>query len=110
MIDPQEMMKKDTLTFMAMFFWILVRHQILPTKVYNVLIWDRAVMIVAKVEGLDIKFSKLIVEVIHKRELMTSTTYPFPWLIPQLCRDARVPIWNYDRLRRPAGTLDIRFI
>lgn len=80
-------MKKATLTFVSMFFWMFVQYQLSPTKADNVLTWAKAVMVAELEEGLEINFNKLILVVIHEREFKTSTTYPFPCLIFELCRD-----------------------
>lgn len=39
---------------------MLVRHRVSPTKVYNVLTWDRAVMVAMLVAGLEIHFTLMI--------------------------------------------------
>lgn len=44
--------KKDTLTFEAMFFLLFIPHWLSPTKADNVLTWDREVMVEALVAGL----------------------------------------------------------
>ncbi|KAG5632238.1 hypothetical protein H5410_003955 [Solanum commersonii] len=81
-----------------------------PTKVYNQLAWDRAVMVAALVVGVEIDFAHMLLAEIHERAFKTSTTYLFPCLIFQLCRDSGVPIWHCDKLIHPTGTLDISLI
>ncbi|KAG5599583.1 hypothetical protein H5410_030953 [Solanum commersonii] len=102
--------RKAILNFVAKFFWLLVCNRVSPTKADNQLIWDRVVMVVALVAGVEIDFARMLLVQIHKRAFKTSATYPFPCLIFQLCRDSRVPIWHSDRLIHPIGTLDIGLI
>ncbi|KAG5586092.1 hypothetical protein H5410_046526 [Solanum commersonii] len=106
---PRLGIRKATLTFVAKFFWLLVRNRVSPTKADNQVTWDRAVMVAALVAGVEIDFAHLCGE-IHERAFRTSTTYPFPCLIFQLCRDSGVPIWHCDRLVHPTGALDIGLI
>ncbi|KAG5611136.1 hypothetical protein H5410_022417 [Solanum commersonii] len=42
---PRLGIRKATLTFMAKFFWLLVRNRVSPTKADNQVTWDRAVMV-----------------------------------------------------------------
>ncbi|KAG5600567.1 hypothetical protein H5410_031937 [Solanum commersonii] len=88
----------------AMILWVS------PTKADNQVTWDRAVMVEALVAGVEIDFVCMLLAEIHERAFRTSTTYPFPCLIFQLCRDSEVPIWYCDRLVHPTGALDICFI
>lgn len=39
-----------------------------------------------------------------------SFTYPFPYLNFPLCKDARVPIWQSDKLVKDTGILNIDLI
>ncbi|KAG5599196.1 hypothetical protein H5410_030566 [Solanum commersonii] len=64
----------------------------------------------ALVTGLEIDFALIMLADIHERAFKTSTTYPFPCLIFQLCRDSGVSIWHCDRLIHLTGTLDIGLI
>uniref|UniRef100_M1D833 Integrase core domain containing protein n=1 Tax=Solanum tuberosum TaxID=4113 RepID=M1D833_SOLTU len=102
--------KKATLTFVVMFFWLLVRNWISGTKVNNALTWDRVVMVATLVAGFEIEFARMFIEEIHKRAFKASTTYPFPCLIFQLCRNTGMPIWHCDKLTRDTGTFDIGLI
>uniref|UniRef100_M1DUM3 Integrase core domain containing protein n=1 Tax=Solanum tuberosum TaxID=4113 RepID=M1DUM3_SOLTU len=67
-------------------------------------------MVAALVVGLEINFSRMIIAEIHERDFKASTTYHFPCLIFQLCRDSGVPIWHCDKLIRATRTLDIDLI
>ncbi|KAG5615474.1 hypothetical protein H5410_015298 [Solanum commersonii] len=107
---PRLGIRKATLNFAAKFFWLLVRNRVSLTKADNQLTWDKAVMVAALVAGVEIDFARMLLEEIHKRAFKTSTTYPFPCLIFQLCRDFGVPIWHCDRLIHPIGALDIGLI
>uniref|UniRef100_M1DJI0 Integrase core domain containing protein n=1 Tax=Solanum tuberosum TaxID=4113 RepID=M1DJI0_SOLTU len=81
-----------------------------PTKADNQLTWDRAIMVATLVARVEIDFARMLLSEIHERAFKTSTTYPFPCLIFQLCRGSGVPIWHCDRLINPTGTLDIGLI
>uniref|UniRef100_M1DHT2 Integrase core domain containing protein n=1 Tax=Solanum tuberosum TaxID=4113 RepID=M1DHT2_SOLTU len=107
---PRLGIRKATLNFVAKFFWLLVRNRVSPTKADNQLTWDRAVMVAALVAGVEIDFARMLLVEIHERAFKTSTTYPFPCLIFQLCRDSGVSIWHCDWLIHPTGTLDIGLI
>ncbi|KAG5580221.1 hypothetical protein H5410_050848 [Solanum commersonii] len=107
---PHLGIRKATLTFVAKFFWLLVRNRVSPTKADNQVMWDRAVIVAALVAGVEIDFARMLLAEIHERAFRTSTTYPFPCLIFQLCRDSGVPIWHCDRLVHPTGALDIGLI
>ncbi|KAG5591674.1 hypothetical protein H5410_042188 [Solanum commersonii] len=107
---PRLGIRKATLTFMAKLFWLLVRNRVSPTKANNHVMWDRAVIVAALVAGVEINFARMLLAEIHERAFRTSTTYPFPCLIFQLCRDSGVPIWHCDRLVHPTGALDIGLI
>ncbi|KAG5586155.1 hypothetical protein H5410_046589 [Solanum commersonii] len=107
---PRLGIRKATLTFVAKFFWLLVHNKVSPTKAANHVTWDRAVMVVALVAGVEINFARMLLAEIHERAFRTSTTYPFPCLTFQLCKDSGVPIWHCDRLVHPTGALDIGLI
>lgn len=53
---------------------------------------------------------RLLISVIHEMAFKTSTTYSFPCMIFQLCRDSRVPVWHCDVLRTPIGIVYIGII
>uniref|UniRef100_M1DPU3 Integrase core domain containing protein n=1 Tax=Solanum tuberosum TaxID=4113 RepID=M1DPU3_SOLTU len=67
-------------------------------------------MVAALVAGVEINFARMLLAEIHDRAFKTSTTYPFPCLIFQLCRDSGVLIWHCDKLVHPTGALDIGLI
>uniref|UniRef100_M1DGE0 Integrase core domain containing protein n=1 Tax=Solanum tuberosum TaxID=4113 RepID=M1DGE0_SOLTU len=87
-----------------------IGKRVSSTKADNQLTWDRAVMVATLVAGLEIDSAYMLLAEIHERAFKTSTTYPFPCLIFQLCRDFGVPIWHCDRLIHPTGTLDVGLI
>ena len=98
-LDHRGLIKKENLTFTPEFFWMLVRHRLSPMEKYNILTWDRAVLVAAQVEGSEIDFARIFIWSIHERDLKSSTTYSFVCLIFHLCRDARVTIWHYNTLQ-----------
>lgn len=67
-------------------------------------------MVAVLVAGLEIDFTSLLIFVIHMRDFKTSTTYPFAYMIFQLCGDAGVPLWQYDVLLTPTSIVDIGLI
>ena len=58
----------------------------------------------------EVDFPRLLLAVIHERYFKTSNTYPFPCMIFELCRSARVPIWHIDVLNTRTGIVDIDLI
>uniref|UniRef100_M1DPY4 Integrase core domain containing protein n=1 Tax=Solanum tuberosum TaxID=4113 RepID=M1DPY4_SOLTU len=62
------------------------------------------------VAGFETDFSRILITMIHERAFKATTTLPFTCLIFQLCRDAFVPVWNYDQLLQATKTLDIGLI
>lgn len=50
---------------MAKFFWLLVPYKLSPRMADYVLTWDRAVMVEALVEKLEIDFARIIIAEIH---------------------------------------------
>ena len=97
MLESRGLIKKDNLTFAAKFVWSLVFHYLSPMVAYNVFTWDRAVLVAALVAGLEIDFASLLIFVIHMRDFKTSTTYPFAYMIFQLCRDAGDHRYRYHQ-------------
>uniref|UniRef100_M1DAQ5 Integrase core domain containing protein n=1 Tax=Solanum tuberosum TaxID=4113 RepID=M1DAQ5_SOLTU len=49
--------KKAALTFATKFLWLLVHNRVSPTQAYNVLTWDRAVM----VASLELNFGRILI-------------------------------------------------
>lgn len=99
--------KKANLTFVTKFFLLLVPNHLYPTAADNILTWDRAVLITALVAGLEIDVAQFLISIIHEKDFKFCTTYSFPCMIFQLCRDAEVPIWRRDVLRAPTGKVNI---
>ena len=77
---------------------------------HNILTWDRAVLVVDMVAGLEIDFLRLLLSVIRERDFKVSTTYPFPCTIFELCRVDGVPIWRIDVLHTSTWIVDIGLI
>lgn len=72
--------------------------------------WNMAVMVETLVVRLEIYFAHLMLAGIHEMAFNTATTYPFPWLIFYMCRDAGLSIRHCHTHRRPTGMLDIGLI
>ena len=96
MTEPKGTIKKDNLTFTAMFLWLIVRHCFYPKAGDNIVTWDRAVLMAAMIAGFKIDFEWLLQAVMHERAFKVTTTYPFPCMIFSLCRSVGVPIWHID--------------
>lgn len=101
---------QEGLNFVAKFFWLIVCNKVSTMQADNILTWDMAVMVAALVAGLKIDFARMMLAEIHERAFKTSTTYPFPCLIFQMCRDAGVKIWHYDTIFKHTWTMDIGLI
>lgn len=80
-LDPRGLINKDNLTFVAKFFWLLIRHRLSPTNIDTVLTWDRAVLVATMVVKLEVDYAQVLISVIYERDFKTSTTYPFACLI-----------------------------
>lgn len=109
-LDTRGLIRKANLTFAAKFCLILVRHLLYQTTTYIILTWDRAVLVAALVDRLEINFARLLPFVIHERSFKTSTTCPFACIIFQLYKDAGVPIWHCDVLCTLTRTVDVGVI
>uniref|UniRef100_M1DQ52 Integrase core domain containing protein n=1 Tax=Solanum tuberosum TaxID=4113 RepID=M1DQ52_SOLTU len=81
-----------------------------PTQADNVVTWDRVVMQVALLVGLEVDFTRIILVEIHEKAFRRNTTIPFPCLIFHLCRESTVPIWHCDRLVEVTKTVDVQLI
>lgn len=76
---------------MAKFCCLLVHHWLSPTNVHIVLTWDRDVMVLEVVAGLEIDFARLILEVIHEKAFKTFSTYHFYVLSSDCARTPECP-------------------
>ena len=108
--DPKGAIKKDNLTFMEKFLWMLVFHCLSPTAADNIVTWERAVLMAAMIAGFEVDFAWLLQEVMHERAFKVTTTYPFSCMTFALYRSAGVPIWHVDQLKTPMGTVDVGLI
>lgn len=76
---------KASLSFNGMFWWAMVKLQILPTHNENTLTTDYVVLVTSILASYDIDQARLIVEQIHETTLMRSTSIHFSFLIQHLC-------------------------
>ena len=60
---------KEDLTFTTKFLWLIIRHFLSPTATYNIVIWDRAVLMAAMIAGFEVDFAWLLQAVMHDRAL-----------------------------------------
>ena len=81
-----------------------------PTTADNIVTWDRAILIAAKIAEFEVDFAWLLQAFMHERAFKVTTTYPFPCIIFSLCRSAGVPIWHVDQLKTPLGSFDVSHI
>lgn len=64
-MDPRDVIMMVNLMFAAKFILILVLHLLSPITLYNILIWDRAVLEPAMFARFDIYFARLLISIIH---------------------------------------------
>ena len=93
--EPKGAIRKDNLTFVAKFLWMLVRRCLSPTAADNIT-WDRAVLMAAMIAEFEVDFAWLLQAFMHERVFKVTTTYPFPCMIFALFRYAGVPISHID--------------
>lgn len=55
------------------------------------------------VPGFEIDFPRLLLTIIHERAFKAITTYPFPFIIFELCGASGDPIWHIYVLWIPIG-------
>ena len=80
-LEPKESIKKANLTFIAKYFWLLVRLFVFSTSSYNIVNWDIAVLMAAMIAGFEVDFAWLLQAVMHRRAFKSTTTYPFPCIV-----------------------------
>ena len=95
--------KKANLTFTTKFLWLNVCHCLFPTTAYNIVTWDREVLMAAMISGFEVDFAWHLQAVMHERAFKVTTTYPFQCMIFSLCRSEGVPIWHNDQLKTSLG-------
>ena len=91
MTEQKGAIKKANLTFTAKFLWLIVHHFLSPNVSYNIVTWDRAVLMAEMIAGFEVDIAWLLQAVIHERDFKVTTTYPFPCMIFSLCRSVGVP-------------------
>ena len=79
--EPKGAIKKANLTFTAMFLLIIVRHCLSPIAAYNIVTWDRAVLIAAMIAEFEEDFALLLQAIMHERNFKVTTTHHFPCMI-----------------------------
>ena len=57
--EPKGAIKMAYLTFTAKFLWLIVRHYLSLTSPYNIVTWDRAVMMAIMIVGFEVDFASL---------------------------------------------------
>ena len=88
----------------------MVRHCLSPIAADNIVTCNRTVLISAMVAGFEVDFTWLLQAIIHERVFKVTTTYPFPCMIFELCRSARVPVWHIDVLKTSNDIVNISLI
>ena len=58
--EPKGAIKKDNLTFTAMFLWLIVSHCLSLTTADSIVTWDRAVLMMAMIAGFEVDFAWLL--------------------------------------------------
>ena len=59
-MESKGSIRKANLTFTAKFLRLIVRHFLSPTIADNIVTWDRAVLIAAKIAGFEVDFARLL--------------------------------------------------
>ena len=90
--EPKGAIKKDNVTFMVMFLWLIVRHCLSHTAAENIVTWDRVVLMAAMIAEFEVDFAWILQAVMHERAFKVTTTYPFSCMIFSLCKSASVAI------------------
>ena len=67
--EPNGAIKKDNLTFTAKFLWLIVRHNLSPTAVDNLVTLDRAILIMAMIAEFEVDFCWLLQAFMNERTL-----------------------------------------
>ena len=72
---PKGSIKKDNLTFMAMFLRLIVRQCVFPTAVDNIVRWCRPILMATILVGFEVDFTWLLHAIMHdssfKAQLLT---------------------------------------
>ena len=55
--EPKGAIKKDNLTFMAKFLWLIVCHYLPPTAADNIVTWYLAVLMAVMIAGFEVDFA-----------------------------------------------------
>lgn len=77
MRDTKRSIKKDMLTFTALFIWLLFRHFLTPIGAHNIISWGRSMLMTAMIFGFEVDFTWLFKGVMHGRAFKDTTSYPF---------------------------------
>ena len=80
------------------------------TAAYNIVTWDRVVLMETMVVGFEVDFAWILQEVINEGAFKYTTTYPFLCMIIEFLRFAGVPVWHIDVINTAPSTVDIGII
>lgn len=80
-VEGKGEIKKASLHFKIKFWSTVVKHHLSMMSVYQILTWDREMLISNFIDGYDIDFARWIQTAIHKRAFNEFTALPFPCLI-----------------------------
>lgn len=75
------MINKETLTFAAKFYWLLIRYRLFLMALDNVLSWEGSDLIDSMMVGYDIDFAAILRHEIHDRVFSEVMNLPLPCLI-----------------------------
>lgn len=90
-IEEHILIKKGSLTFDTMFWWMLIRYRLLSTTSDNVLTLKKASRIASMMSWYAINFSSILRYVIDDIAFGEATNYPFSCLIQGLYDVSCVP-------------------
>lgn len=73
-------------------------HCLSPISTNNMLTWDRVILIISLIVGLDIDFARWIQAEIHERAFQKFTILLFPSLVQTLCYAIGTILNVYQRM------------
>lgn len=80
-VGPLTQIRKGTLIFVAMAWWVLFGYRLSLTIRDNTLSPDRVALVTRIIEGYDINVAKILSREIHDRVLSTNINLALPFLL-----------------------------
>lgn len=83
-----EAIVKASLSFLAKFWWAIMRLWIWPMLANNNLMLDYVILVASILASCGIDWANLIADQIHEADLKRTSFIPFPYLIYKLCLES----------------------